>query len=185
MPEITAAQCARYWLDNHGPANRAVEFVAIAMSESSLRIDAVSPVGALGTWQIMPFWFDHFGYAPADYQLQDVQAVITVAISGLGTNCAAWDSCYQDINRTGRYTFLAWPEQGSAAYANIPVAEAETGMGSTGVPDHQAYPGVAATIEGTLSDFTTVSARAMPALSLQAARQAARISRMFYGSSGR
>ncbi len=180
MTVITATQCADYWLRNHGPLNRAVEFVAIAMGESDLHTEVISPVGALGTWQIMPFWFGHFGYAPADYELQDVQAIITVAISGLGTNCAAWDTCYRDIQHTGRYTFLGWPEEGSVAYGNLPVAAALTGLGGAGVPPHQAYPGIANTIEGTLSDFSLMSGKVLPRFSLQTAMQSQRISRLLY-----
>lgn len=180
MTVITAGQLADFWVAHYGPANRAVEFVAIAMAESSLHTEAVSNVGALGTWQIMPFWFPDFGYTTDEYQNQDIQAQITVAISGSGTNCAAWDTCYLDINRSGRYTFLGWPEEGSAAFANIPVAQAEIGLGTVNGPGHDRYPGVTATLPATLADFSALSGKHMPQLALTVARQQARISRQFY-----
>lgn len=180
MTVRTGGEVADAWLRNHGPASRASEFVAIGMSESSLDDAAVSPAGALGIWQIMPFWFDHFGYPQDEYTNLDIQAVITIGISGLGTNCAAWDSCYQDIYRSGRYAFLGWPEAGSAAYANIPVADVTSGQGGGGGPGHDRYPGVTATIGATLADFAALSGKHMPQQALTVARQQARISRQFY-----
>lgn len=180
MTVVTGGQVAAAWERNHGPASRAAEFTAIGMSESSLDDSAVSPAGALGIWQIMPFWFAHFGYPTDEYRNLDIQAVMTIAISGLGTNCAAWDSCYRDIYRSGRYAFLGWPEEGSAAYANIPVADVTSGQGGGGVPPHDRYPGVTATIEATLADFGAMSGRHMPQLALAVARQQARISRQLY-----
>lgn len=134
MTQLTPVQVADYWIGAGGPRNRAVEWLAIAMGESGLDDSIVSPAGAIGLWQIMPFNAPPYGYTAADLYNPAVNARIAVAMSGGGVNCAAWDSAYLDIQRSGRYTFLAWPEVGSPDYLNIPYAAAYlAGHGLTGV----------------------------------------------------
>jgi hypothetical protein len=97
------------------------------MGESGLRTDVVSPAGAIGLWQIMPFWAGHFGFSVDRLYDPVINAILTARISGYGTNCAAWDSAYANIYRSGRYSFLGFPEQGSADYNNLPAAANELG----------------------------------------------------------
>lgn len=135
---------ARFWTGAGGPANRAVEWVAISLGESSWDDQAVSPAGAIGLWQIMPFNAAPNGVTVAQLYDPSYNALVAVLMSGGGTNCAAWDSCYVDIEATGRLTFLGYPEVGSADYNNLPIAQAAvsghgygglTDPGSPGVPD--------------------------------------------------
>ena len=128
MTVLTIPQCAGAWLGASGPRSRMVEFVAISMAESSLDDEAVSPVGAEGLWQVMPFWFPDLGLPPDQWADPHVNALAAVAISGHGSNCAAWDTCYRDIGSSGRYTFLSFPEPGSAAANNIPQVAAVLGV---------------------------------------------------------
>jgi hypothetical protein len=116
---LTILQTANAWIAAGGPRSRAVEFVAIAMGESSLNPDAVSPAGAQGTWQIMPFWWAQLGLPADRWNDPVINARAAVAISGHGTNCAAWDSAYANIYASGRYSFLGWPEHGSADYGHL------------------------------------------------------------------
>jgi hypothetical protein len=113
-------QVADAWVDAGGPKSRAVEWVAIAEGESSFDTEAVSDVGALGLWQIMPFNFEPNGVSQSDWADPVSNALVAVRMSGHGTNCAAWDSCYTDIEASGRYEFLSYPQPGSADYNNIP-----------------------------------------------------------------
>ena len=128
MTVLTIPQCAGAWLGANGPRSRMVEFVAISMAESSLNDEAVSPAGAEGLWQVMPFWFPDLGLPADQWADPHVNAEAAVAISGHGSNCAAWDTCYRNILVSGRYTFLAFPESGSAAYNNIPQVAAVLGV---------------------------------------------------------
>lgn len=128
MTVLSIPQCAGAWLGAGGPRSRMVEFVAISMAESSLNDAAVSPVGAEGLWQVMPFWFPELGLPPSQWADPHVNAEAAVKISGGGSNCAAWDTCYRDINASGRYTFLGFPESGSAAANNIPQVAATLGV---------------------------------------------------------
>lgn len=134
MTLLTALEVADYWIGAGGPRSRAVEWVAIALGESGLNTDATSPAGAAGLWQIMPFNAPPYGYAAGQLYDPHVNAVITVAMSGGGVNCAAWDSAYLDIYNSGRYRYLAYPEDGSADWNNIAVAAAElAGHGMTAI----------------------------------------------------
>lgn len=179
MSLLTAVQVADYWIGAGGPKNRAVEWVAIAMGESGLVTDAVSSAGAIGLWQVMPFNAGPYGYTPNDLYNPAINARITVAMSGGGTNCAAWDSAYANIQASGRYSFLAWPEQGSADYNNLPAAQAElSGHGLSGItsPD---YPGVSDTLPAALAALQSIGGRGVPASTLHAARAAAAIGKMY------
>lgn len=118
MTILTIPQAATYLVDFGMPRSHVVEFVAIGIAESGLDTAAVSPAGAIGVWQQMPFNATDRGYQPDALFRPDINALITVELSGQGVNCAAWDTAYADINATGRYSFLAWPEAGSAAWHN-------------------------------------------------------------------
>lgn len=129
MTTLSASQVAGYWERAGGPANRAVEFVAIAGAESSLDTEALSSTGARGLWQI-EYYNASWAHATAD-ELYDplVNARAAVYGSGGGTNCAAWDTCYYDINTSGRYSFLGYPERDSAAWRWISSVTAALGSG--------------------------------------------------------
>lgn len=134
MGLLSYVQVADYWIGAGGPKARAVEWVAICMGESGRDPEIVSPAGAIGLWQIMPFNAGPWGYTPADLYNPAVNARVAVGMSGGGVNCAAWDSAYLDIQRSGRYTFLGWPEVDSPDYLNIYIASAELqGHGLTGL----------------------------------------------------
>lgn len=170
MAQLSAVQVADYWIGAGGPRNRAVEWTAIAMGESSLDTEALSPAGAIGVWQIMPFNAAPYGYSVAQLYSPAVNARIAVAMSGGGTNCAAWDSCYLDIERSGRYTFLAWPERGSSDWDLLPWAQASlSGHGLKGMtaPD---YPGVSGTVQGAVQQWQRVGGQLVPAQTLSVDR---------------
>lgn len=141
MTYLTIPQCAGAWLGAGGPRSRMVEFVAVSMAESSLDTIAVSPVGAEGLWQVMPFWFPDLGLPPGSWSDPHVNAEAAVRISGHGSNCAAWDTCYRDIAASGRYNFLSFPEPGSAAANNIPQVAAALNVTPPVPPPHGKSPG--------------------------------------------
>lgn len=102
-----------------GPASRAVEFTAIAYAESGFRDQVVSPAGAIGDWQIMPFNGPPYGVSVGGLYTRSGNAHVAVRLSSFGQNCAPWDTCYRNINASGRYKWLQSPESGSAAYNNL------------------------------------------------------------------
>lgn len=170
MTLLTALQVADYWAGAGGPKSRAVEWVAIAMGESGLVTDAVSSAGAVGLWQIMPFNAPPYGYTVQDLYNPAINARIAVAMSGGGTNCAAWDSAYANISASGRYSFLAWPEQGSADYNNLAAAAAEIGGSTINPAGNPGTPGMQDTLPGTVSALQALAGKQLPAQTLAARR---------------
>lgn len=140
MTQWTARQVAGFWEAAGGPARRAVEWVAIALGESSYDDAAVSSAGAIGLWQIMPFNAGPYGYSVTQLYDPQVNASVAVQMSGHGANCAAWDSAYADIQASGRYSFLAWPEQGSADFNNLAIVAAQLGQDKINPPPRQPIP---------------------------------------------
>lgn len=129
MTVLTASEVAGWWVKGGGPASRSAEWVAIAMAESSLDDAAVSSTNAIGLWQIEAYnaWWAHTNAGGLFNPLFNAQAAVFG--SGGGTNCAPWDTCYADINRSGRYRYLAGPEVGSAAWNNLTSATNAIGQG--------------------------------------------------------
>lgn len=164
MTTLTAVEVAGYWEGAGGPKSRNVEWVAIAIGESSLDDAAVSPAGAIGLWQVMPFNASIGGGTVADLYDPAYNARVTVMMSGGGTNCAAWDSAYLNIYASGRYTFLAWPEPGSADYNNLAVASAMLGGQPINPVGHPGYPGIAGTLAATVADVQQQAAGVLPAM---------------------
>lgn len=142
--------------------NRINEFVAIAVCESSLDDHARSPADARGLWQIEPFWAATLGVSVESLYDPRVNAHAAVVISGHGANCAAWDTCYNDIQASGRYTFLHWPESRSCAFTHIAGVSVNTGTANTGGGAAPAYPGVTGTLAHTVAVMGDLSAVTLP-----------------------
>lgn len=181
MTVLTARQVAGYWQGAGGPASRDVEWVAIAIGESSLDDSAVSPAGAIGLWQIMPFHAAEFGITVDSLYDPRTNALVAVSLSGHGTNCAAWDSCYRDIYASGRYTFLAWPEVGSADYNNLSIAAAELGKSAVAPITAQPPPLYTSDYAAALEHANFMTGRWFPAQSRKAAQNKQLVDTMFTG----
>lgn len=179
MTVLSAVQVADYWVSAGGPKDRAVEWVAIAIGESDFDDQVVSPAGAIGVWQIMPFNAPTYGYSPADLYNPAVNARVTVLMSGGGTNCAAWDSAYRDIYASGRYTFLAWPEVGSADYDHLATAAALLGGEALMQISTPRFPGVNGTLPAAIDDLQRIGGRAVPALTAKMSKTTRAITTMY------
>lgn len=164
MTQRSAREVAAAWVAAGGPASRAAEWVAIAMGESSLNDAAVSPDGAIGVWQIMPFNAGPNGVTVADLYNIDKNAYVAVQMSGNGVNCAAWDSCYADIGRSGRYSYLAYPEKGSADYNNLAVAAVALGVDAVAAAVPEPDLGVGAAIGNLASGVQAAVNLVLPEL---------------------
>ena len=179
--QLTARQVASWWEAEGGPAARAVEWVAIAMGESSFYTDAVSSAGAIGLWQIMPFHAAEYGFQVSGLYDPQVNALIAVRLSGYGANCAAWDSAYANIYASGRYSFLAYPERGSADYNNIPTVANLLGQHPGPVPSPAPTPGVTSDLAAATARWQDIAGKQLPGLGRQLAAQRARLDRLYTG----
>lgn len=179
MAVLTALQVADYWIAAGGPKNRAVEWVAISLGESSYDDTVVSSAGAIGLWQIMPFNAAPNGVSVAQLYEPQYNAEVAVKMSGHGANCAAWDSCYVNIARSGRYSFLGWPEQGSADWNNLAIVSAQLGHDKLGgaVPPPGAVP--TAAINAAVSQMNTLSRVVYPQLEKLAVYQRMTMNRTY------
>lgn len=175
----TARDVAGFWQGAGGPANRDVEWVAIAMGESSLDDHAVSSAGAIGLWQTMPFHAAEFGISVDSLYDPRTNALVTVVMSGHGTNCAAWDSAYANIYASGRYSFLAYPEVGSADYNNIPIAASEIGKNVPSLTNRPvpSFPG--SSVDRAVNRIQYELSRSMPATARALLRERQAMSKLF------
>lgn len=159
------------------------EFVAIAVCESSLDDHARSPADARGLWQVEPFWAATLGVPVGSLYDPNVSARAAVFISGHGANCAAWDTCYRDIQASGRYTFLHWPEAGSCAETHLAGVAVNTGTANSGGAAAPPYPGVTGTLAHTVAVMGDLATVTVPALGTSVTRwaRAAEISYLHRG----
>lgn len=144
------------------PGNRINEFVAIAVCESSLDDHALSPADARGLWQIEPFWAATLGVSVESLYDPNVNARGCVFISGHGANCAAWDTAYRDIQASGRYSFLHYPEAGSCAYNHVVGVSVSTGTANTGGGAAPPVPGLTGTLAHTVAVMDDIAQRGLP-----------------------
>ena len=130
-------QLQALWKFAGGNASREDVMAAISLAESSGEAEVVSPAGAIGLWQVMPFWAPHFGW-PVSYLYQPYyNARAAVGISGGGYHLGAWDTCYNPPSAAANRLDLSWPETGSPAWDELRSHGAGTtggggGGGSTG-----------------------------------------------------
>lgn len=181
MAVLSAHEVADYWVAEGGPTSRVVEWVAISLGESSFDDTVVSPAGAIGLWQIMPFHAAEFGITVDSLYDPRTNALVAVGLSGHGTNCAAWDSCYLDINASGRYAFLGFPERGSADWNNLSIVANLLGRNPTfpGVPPSE--PVVGSELPQAVQRWQSISAAQLPSLGRRLAYQRARAEHAYTG----
>lgn len=159
---ITPHDAAQVWIDTGGPKNRVVAWVSVAYSESSLDLDAESPVGARGLYQIMPFNFIPLGLDPTKWQNPYINTEAAVRLSGTGMNFAPWDTAYADIGASGRYRYLAWPERGSAAWSHMAYIAGLIGLGNSGFLNPPAEPLITGSLPAALSWYSQATHVVLP-----------------------
>lgn len=166
MTAHTVQEVAAYWVAAGGPADRRVEWVAIAEAESSLDDAADSFTGAIGLWQIEFFNAGIGGGTIQQLYDPEYNAHVAVIMSGGGTNCAAWDTCYANIAASGRYRYLAYPENGSAAWNNIPAVSSALGVDTIGGGLPGPSPSLDSGAGQAIADVQQLTSVAIPALDL-------------------
>ena len=179
MTILTIPQVAGWWEREGGPSTRTVEFVAIAIAESSLNTDAVSVTDAIGLWQEEPPHAAEYGFQVSGLYDPQVNAFIAVRLSGYGTNCAAWDTAYLNIYASGRYGFLGYPERGSAAWNNL--ATVANVLGRSAIPGGPppTQPDLGQDLPGAIARWQDLGGRQLPALGRSLLDQRAHLNRAY------
>lgn len=179
MTRQSARAVAAAWEKAGGPSSRAAEWVAIAMGESSLNDSAVSSAGAIGVWQIMPFNAHIGGGSVGDLYDMAYNAKVTVIMSSHGTNCAAWDSCYLDIYRSGRYSYLSYPEKGSADWNNLAVAAVSIGVDAVAQAAAEPTLGIGADLGGLMASVQVTVNSVLPSLARDVTTNRTTVAKMY------
>lgn len=122
----------KLWEFENGRSSKAPMMAAIALAESSGESGVSSYAGAIGLWQVMPFWAPHFGW-PVSYLYDPIySARAAVLISGDGSNVGAWDTCYNPPSSAANRRDLTYPLRGSPAWNILNDHGESGGGGSTG-----------------------------------------------------
>jgi hypothetical protein len=126
------------WVANRGPRDKSPIAAGVALAESSGESGVVSSAGAIGCWQIMPFWAPHFGWPVSALYNPNYNARAAIAISSDGTNWGAWDTCYNPVSSAANRRDLPYPMAGSPAWNEIrdhgATVQPGTSPGVTGGP---------------------------------------------------
>jgi len=181
MPVLSAQQVASWWKSEGGPDKSAVAWVSVSLAESSWDTEAVSPTGAVGLYQVEPYsWPAQLGsFSMATDPGYNTLAAID--LSGGGVNFAPWDTAYANIYASGRYSFLAWPEPGSAAFNHMVYVATVLGTNPDGNAGPPPQPGISGTLPDALKWFSDVTYGAAPALSARARAVSARAGIQYRG----
>ena len=179
MTVLSAYQMVTYWETNGGPVKLAVAWLSVSLAESSWNTDATSPTDAHGLYQIEPYSWPAGAGSPDRWDDPNANTRAAVILSGGGVNFAPWDTAYADIRSSGRYTFLAWPEAGSAAAGYMPYVQGTLGTsyyGTTVAPD---IPGLTGTLPDAIRWYGEAANAIIPNLAHTAKARAAAARRLY------
>lgn len=109
-------QIMAWWEQAGGNPTASPMMAAIAMAESGGNPDAVSPTDDYGLWQINTINFDGAtGLGWGNWSDPVANARAAIALSGNGSNVAAWCTCWQDPAANCGHGYLSAPQPGTPA----------------------------------------------------------------------
>ncbi len=164
MTVLSASSMAAHWTGNGGPRNRTVAWLSVALAESGWDTEAISPADALGLYQILRSNFAGLGLPASGWDVPDINSRAAVLLSGGGMNFAPWDTAYANINASGRFSFLGWPQPGSAAANNMPHVASLLGGGFGGGGTAPAAPGVTGTLADAIGWYNRTTHATIPVM---------------------
>lgn len=179
MTVLTAYQMVLYWETNGGPPKLALPWISVSRAESSWDTEATSPTDAHGLYQLEPYSWPAGAGNGDNWADPNANSRAAVILSGGGVNFAPWDTAYANIEASGRYSFLAWPENGSAAANWMPTVAGELGTtyyGTTVAPD---IPGLTGTLPDAIRWYGEVANTIIPNLAHTARSYGATARRLY------
>jgi hypothetical protein len=180
MTQLTARQVWGYYEMVNMPANRAVAWVSVAYGESGFNTEATSYVDARGLYQFMRYsWPGNLGSFDQNAYDPYWNTLAMRELSGDGMNFAPWDSCYANINRSGRYSFLSWPQVGSSVYNSMWLVAGLMGAKPPHGLSPPSQPGVTGTLPAALQRYGELTHTIIPQATKRQKLLAATIARMY------
>lgn len=179
MALLHAHQVVAYWTGAGGPARTALAWASVSIAESSWDTEATSPTDAHGLYQIEPYSWPAGAGDGSLWRDPAANSKAAVILSGGGSNFAPWDTAYADIGRSGRYTYLAWPEKGSAAARYMPYVQGALGTTAYGTGAAPAEPGLTGTLPDAIRWYGEASNSVIPNL-MRAAWRFGEVARRLY-----
>lgn len=179
MTVLGAHEMVQAWISAGGPLRYTVPWISVSRAESSWDTEAVSPTDARGLYQLEPYSWPPGAGPIANWTDPVANSQAAVILSGGGVNFAPWDTAYANIGRSGRYTFLAFPEIGSAAADNMPIVTAMLGSGYYGTASNPTEPGITGTLPAALNWYTLTTDAVIPQMIAAARRHSSIARRMF------
>lgn len=134
MSRYNIPQLAAVWVKYGGdPRFRAIA-AGVATAESGGNQYAISPSSDYGLWQINSMHFGSIGINSVNWSNDDVQVHAAMALSGNGTNWAAWCTCWSNPGPNCGHGYLPYPQNPSPAYGPWQEAQQLLGTGRTQLP---------------------------------------------------
>lgn len=138
----SALQVAAIWEQAGGTPAHSALMAAVAMAESGGDPNAISPSSDYGLWQINDSNFNgHTGLDWSNWSDPIANARAAIAMSGNGSNVAAWCTCWQDPRRDCGHGYLATPQIGTPAYNWLVRIAQDTGTPIPGTPEQAVNAG--------------------------------------------
>lgn len=128
----TIPELAAIWVNNGGNRNAVIYAVAVCKAESGGNDHAVSPSSDYGLWQINTVNFGTYGLNFSNVFDPNVNARVAIAMSGNGTNWAAWCTAWWNPAGNCGHGWLPVPQTGSAAGDWVPAVAAQ--LQQSGIP---------------------------------------------------
>ena len=179
MTILTAQQMAGAYFTVSGPVNRIVAWLAVALAESSWDTQAVSSADARGLYQILSSNFGATGLSDANWTDPAANTRAMLILSGGGMNFAPWDTAYANIGASGRFSFLGWPQQNSAAWNDMPQVAGQLGPHATALLGPPPQPGLAGGLPDALAWYAAAASSVVPNLAASARGTMARTRRAY------
>jgi hypothetical protein len=167
MPVLSAHQIITLLQVEACPDKRLIAWAAVSFCESSWNTQAVSPTSARGLYQLEPYSWPAGAGSFDKWDNPDVNTRAALILSGYGMNFAPWDTAYADIQASGRYSFLNWPERGSCAWNHFGYVAAILGTGVGGSYTPPVQPGVSGTLQDALGFYDSATRATLPAMTRQ------------------
>lgn len=116
MTTLLPLEIRDVWLRNGGSRTMSPIATGVSLAESDGWVEAISPVGDYGLWQINEIHFAELGLTTTSVLDPDVNAQAAITISGNATNWGPWCTCWNDPEPNCGHYLGPVPQRNSPAW---------------------------------------------------------------------